>query len=197
MTPHSYDDLMVTRHHTKDKGDIAVVKAIADLTCQGAAVLVPLTEHAAFDLVALLGDRFFRVQVKYRSLKGGTIGVVFESTWADRHGVHTTPMSKAEVDIVLIYCPTTDQCYYVDPREHRKAITLRIDPPRNNQRDGVHLARDHLVMPPPTAAGRPPGAAPAALVDALTRVAPRSRAPRDAPIPPKIRRGGGGGSRGR
>jgi hypothetical protein len=150
---------MVTQHHTKDKGDVAVVKAIADLTCRGAVVTVPLTEHAAFDLVAFLDDRFFRVQVKYRTVNHGRIRVVFESTWADRHGIHRTPMSKTEVDIVLVYCPETDQCHYVDPREHHGAITLRIDPPRNNQRTGVHLAEDHLVMPPPTVAGIPPGGA--------------------------------------
>ena len=44
----------MTRHHTKDKGDLAVVKVQADLVEQGASVLLPLTEHAPFDLVATL-----------------------------------------------------------------------------------------------------------------------------------------------
>lgn len=39
-------------HHTKDKGDLGVAKAHADLTAQGFMVLMPLTEHAPFDLVA-------------------------------------------------------------------------------------------------------------------------------------------------
>ena len=39
-------------HHTKDKGDLGVAKAYADLVGQGYTVLFPATEHAPFDLVA-------------------------------------------------------------------------------------------------------------------------------------------------
>jgi hypothetical protein len=39
-------------HHTKDKGDLGVAKAHADLVSQGYVVLFPATEHAPFDLVA-------------------------------------------------------------------------------------------------------------------------------------------------
>jgi hypothetical protein len=39
-------------HHTKDKGDLGVLKAQLDLFEQGFAILVPLTEHCPFDLVA-------------------------------------------------------------------------------------------------------------------------------------------------
>lgn len=156
---------MVTRHHTKDKGDIAVAKAIADLASRGAAVLLPLTEHAAFDLVAFFDDRFFRVQVKYRTVKNGSVTVRFRSTWADRHGVHASPMSKEEVDVVLVYCPDTDRCYYVDHHQHRKEVSLRIDPPRSGQRHGVNFADDQLVMPPPTVPGVQPGGAPFPGVD--------------------------------
>ncbi len=40
------------RHHTKDKGDIGVLKAQADLYQKGWITLNPATEHAPFDLVA-------------------------------------------------------------------------------------------------------------------------------------------------
>jgi hypothetical protein len=60
-------------HHTKNKGDLGLVQAMADLTAKGWAILVPLTEHEAFDLVAYRDGRFLRVQVKYRSaVKGVT-----------------------------------------------------------------------------------------------------------------------------
>ena len=38
-------------HHTKDKGDLGVLHAPVDLARRGYAVLLPLTEHAPFDLV--------------------------------------------------------------------------------------------------------------------------------------------------
>jgi len=83
---------MTQRHHTEDKGDLAVAKVQADLIERGALVLQPFTEHAPFDLVAYMDERFYRVQVKFRRLTSGSVHVKFRSTWADRHGVHTRPM---------------------------------------------------------------------------------------------------------
>ena len=36
-------------------------------------MLLPLTEHAPFDLVAYKDGRFYRVQVKYRAAKDGFV----------------------------------------------------------------------------------------------------------------------------
>ncbi len=38
-------------HHTKNKGDLGVLKVKVDLYQQGFLLLVPETEHAPFDLV--------------------------------------------------------------------------------------------------------------------------------------------------
>ena len=38
-------------HHTKEKGDLGVLKAQVDLNQQGYQILIPLTEHAPFDIV--------------------------------------------------------------------------------------------------------------------------------------------------
>lgn len=51
-------------HHAKDKGDLGVAKAHADLVSQGFTVLFPATEHALFDLVAYADGVFHRLQVK-------------------------------------------------------------------------------------------------------------------------------------
>ena len=55
----------MVRHHTKDKGDLGVAKAHADLAAKGFTVLFPATEHAPFDLVAYAEGLFHRLQVKY------------------------------------------------------------------------------------------------------------------------------------
>jgi hypothetical protein len=147
----------MTRHHTKDKGDLAVVKVQADLVEQGASVLVPLTEHAPFDLVAYLHERFCRVQVKFRTAKQGTVYVAFRTCWAERHGVHTRPMPREEVDVVAIYCPETGRCYYVDPAGCGGSVSLRVEPVRNGQVKRVLLAEHYLEMPPSTARSVPAG----------------------------------------
>src|SRR5690606_36367988 len=71
-------------HHTKNKGDLGLVKAMADLAAKGWSILMPLTEHEAFDLVAYRDGRFLRVQVKYRAAAKGAIVFPITTCWADR-----------------------------------------------------------------------------------------------------------------
>ena len=134
-------------HHTKDKGDLGTAKAHADLVGRGFMVLFPATEHAAFDLVAYLDGAFHRIQVKYRSARRGAISVEFRSVWADRHGTHMKPSDKSEVDVVCIYCPDTDECYYLRPSDYRQSVSLRVTPARNGQVTGVLVATDFRRFP--------------------------------------------------
>lgn len=127
----------MAQHHTKDKGDLGVAKVHADIVGQGFVVLFPATEHAPFDLVAYADGAFHRLQVKYRSVRSGSITVHFRSVWNDRHGTHVRPADKDAIDIVCLYCPETDECYYIRPRDHGASVTLRITPSRNGQRTGV------------------------------------------------------------
>lgn len=134
-------------HHTKDKGDLGTAKAHADLVELGFMVLFPATEHAAFDLVAYRDGRFCRVQVKYRSARSGTISVNFRSVRPDRNGTHMKSIDKSELDVVCIYCPDTDECYYLRPSDHVQSVTLRVEPTRNGQVRGVLLASDFRSFP--------------------------------------------------
>jgi len=134
-------------HHTKDKGDLGTAKAHADLVGKGYAVLFPATEHAAFDLVAYRAGAFYRVQVKYRSARTGSISVQFRSVWADRNGTHMKPSDKSEVDVVCIYCPETDDCYYLRPADYRQSVTLRVTPSKNGQQRGVLPAATFRTFP--------------------------------------------------
>ena len=141
---------MATGHHTKDKGDLAVAKVQADLIERGATVLLPLTEHAPFDLVAYMGAEFYRVQVKYRSVSKGCVNVVFKSTWADRHGIHHRPVPMDAVDVIAIYCPATAATYYLNRRDFRTSVNVRIEPAKNNQASNILAASSCLAFPPAT-----------------------------------------------
>jgi hypothetical protein len=139
---------MRTRHHTKDKGDLAVAKVHSDLVDRGATVLLPLTEHAPFDLVAYVDRAFYRVQVKYRSARNGRFTVEFSNSWADRHGSHHQPMPRDEVDAVAIYCPDTTRTYYLNPSNFRSRVNMRLEPTRNGQRLRILQASAFLLFPP-------------------------------------------------
>ncbi len=135
-------------HHTKDKGDLGVLKAQIDLFEQGFAIFVPLTEHCPFDLVAYKDGEFRRVQVKYRSMsKSGKIEVKFSTCWADRHGTHTVPIDKDEVDIYCVYCPETDECYYLEPGKYGSSASLRVEAPKNSQKMNINFASDFRGVP--------------------------------------------------
>lgn len=114
---------------------------------KGYGILLPMTEHEAFDLVAYRGETFLRVQVKYRRAKNGAISVPFQSSWADRNGNHTVNMDKTAVDLVCVYCPDTDGCYYIDPKRFRVSLKLRICETRNGQTKGVWFAKDFTEIP--------------------------------------------------
>jgi len=135
-------------HHTKEKGDLGVLKAQLDLFEQGFLILNPVTEHAPFDLVAYKDWQFQRIQVKYKSVdKTGSITVHFRSCWADKNGTHMQQVDKDEIDLYCIYCPDTDECYYLDPKNFNRSATLRVKMPRNNQARNVNLAADFRRVP--------------------------------------------------
>jgi hypothetical protein len=84
-----------------------------------------------------VAGEFHRLQVKYRSASAGAVTVKFRSIRADHNGTHMTPMDKGAIDTVCIYCPETDECYYVQPDAHGASVTLRITRSRNGQQAGV------------------------------------------------------------
>jgi hypothetical protein len=139
---------MQAMHHTKKKGDLGVLKAQLDMFEQGFVILNPVTEHAPFDLVAYKDGIFRRVQVKYKSVdRTGSITLHFRSCWADKNGTHTRQINKEEVDLYCIYCPDTDACYYLDPKDYKSSVTLRVETPKNNQSRNVRMAADYRWVP--------------------------------------------------
>lgn len=136
----------MTKHHTKDKGDLGVLKAKVDLHTKGYIILSPETEHAPFDLVAYKENKFHRIQVKYRTIVKGVIQIKMETSWADKHGVHIKPYDRSELDYVCIFCPDTDKCYYINCDEIIKTISLRINLPKNNQSKNINLADNYLEI---------------------------------------------------
>ncbi|MCR9101859.1 MAG: group I intron-associated PD-(D/E)XK endonuclease [bacterium] len=136
------------KHHTKSKGDLGILKAKLDLFEQGYLILNPETEHAPFDIVAYKEGAFKRVQVKYRKLKkNDTVEITFRSSYAFSGGVVNKAIDKNEIDLYAIYCPETDQCYYIDPNHFSQSVSLRVGIPRNNQSNGVHWAEDFREVP--------------------------------------------------
>lgn len=136
------------RHHTKDKGDKGTGNVIADLLSKGIQVCLPLSEHLPFDLIGVKPDgSLMRVSVKYRTLRKGSVFVSFSSSYSDSHGVHTKAVDKSLIDLLAIYCPESNEVYYVIPSKFDKSVTLRVEETKNNQIKGINLAKDYLIVP--------------------------------------------------
>jgi len=134
-------------HHTKNKGDLGVLKAQLDLYEKGYLILTPHTEHSPFDIVGYKNGKFLRIQVKYRTAKNNKIEVPFRTCWADKNGTHIQDYDKNEIDLMCVYCPDTDECYYLNPQECNKTFNLRLSAPKNNQKNGIHLAENYKKIP--------------------------------------------------
>lgn len=125
---------------TSDKGDIGVAKVTADLIQQDWQVLTPVSSVAPFDLVAYRAGNFRRVQVKYITAKNGSLQADCRITINNKRVRHRT--CNDEIDVIGIYCPNTEKCYYVRPTTSSPYVVLRIVPSKNNQKKNVRNAEN-------------------------------------------------------
>ena len=135
-------------HHTKNKGDLGVLKVKLDLFQKGFLILVPETEHSPFDLVIYKDGHFKTVQVKFRNLsRRGVLEIPFRSCYSTSKGIITKGIDKAVIDIYAVYCPQTDECYYFDPKQFNKSLSLRVNASLNNQQFRIHPADGFKKVP--------------------------------------------------
>lgn len=136
-------------HHTKNKGDLGVMKAQADLCSKGYLVCIPLSEHSPFDLIAYRSGRFKRIQVKARSIRNGKLSIRFEHSYSDKKGVHSKRVNLTAIDVYCVYCFETDTCYYFKAHVGRgkTTINLRVNTPKNNQGKHIRWAKDYREVP--------------------------------------------------
>jgi hypothetical protein len=59
------------------------------------------------------------------------------------------PSDKSEIDILCIYCPETDSCYYVRPSNHRQSVSLRVLPAKSGQVTKILSAEVFRSFPEP------------------------------------------------
>lgn len=96
-------------HHTKDKGDLATMKAMSDLTTKGYTVLAPVvSEHLPFDFIAYKENKYYRIQSKYSAHSN----VVNKSIWNDKNGSHHKKYDLNDFDYYAIYIPQIDKVVY-------------------------------------------------------------------------------------
>jgi hypothetical protein len=120
------------------KGDIAVAKVISDLTEKGFTVFRPLiAEHIPYDLVVDIGDKFYKIQIKYmcseRQISGRTIS-------SNSQGYKIKNYKKTDFDFYALYYPEYKTILY--PAFCFNGKTIKFSIPKNNQ--GCYYYEDFL-----------------------------------------------------
>jgi hypothetical protein len=142
-------------HQEYDPNDIAALsqaKVATALIEAGKVVLLPWMQVLRYDLVIEEQGRFSRVQCKTGQLFRGAVYFRPQSLRAAKRetGWSRVPAGyQGEIDYFGIYCPDNGKVYLVPIAEAntRGTCFLRIDPPKNNQRERIRWAQDYEVKP--------------------------------------------------
>jgi hypothetical protein len=138
---------LLWRHASKkEKGDQTTLAVTLMLRVLGYIVSEPRGENARYDLIIDDGNELKRVQCKTGRLRNGAVHFATCSSY----GHHRNPATArrdyvGQVDLFAVYCYVTSTVYLIptDNLPNRNACALRVDPPRNNQRDRVRFASDY------------------------------------------------------
>jgi hypothetical protein len=144
---------------TTQKGEVGEAMVIADLIRQGHDIAIPFGHNQPFDLIVVRKEdgRLEKVQVKYATSDGKTVRAVIgsSSAWVSHR------YTADEVDWVVIYEATTNQCFYLPSSlwDGQTPLSLRLVPTLNAQVKGIwwaenftRLLGDPRQLSPPSSA---------------------------------------------
>jgi hypothetical protein len=127
------------------KGAAAEAAITAAVIQLGLTVLRPLCEGRRYDLIVDLEPALLRVQCKLARRVGGVLTVRTETSRFTPNGYIRKPYSSAEIDALAAYAPELRASFLIPMTavSTRREISLRLEPTRNNQAEGVRWARDY------------------------------------------------------
>jgi hypothetical protein len=132
-------------HATHQRGSVAEAAIALAAIKAGFGVFKPLNDGERYDLVFDLRSKLVRVQCKAAARQGDVIIVRCRSGRRTRHGVVMPPYTSDQIDAFAAYCAELDRCFFlpIERFDGQSAISLRLGPPRNNQRLRVNWADDY------------------------------------------------------
>lgn len=131
--------------HPVDVGIRSEGAILGELSRRGYDVFSPFSYNHRYDFVIDLGDRFLRAQCKTGRLENGAVLFAKASVRCSRTAVHVRSY-VGEIDLFLVYLPVRESVYAIPMADVEAGLRhLRVDPPMNNQRKGIHWADDYLL----------------------------------------------------
>jgi PD-(D/E)XK endonuclease len=129
---------------TDQKGAIAETAIALAAVELGVGVSRPVGDER-YDLIFDLRPTLARVQCKWATRYGDVIVVRCYRSRRNADGLLRSFYSPEEVDAFAVYCAELKRCYFLplDCVPVRQVMHLRLTPTRNNQRLGIHWAKQY------------------------------------------------------
>ena len=127
-------------------GDIGESMAQMKFIKENCIVSKPVSNNAKYDLIVEINQKLYRVQVKTTQfIKNGKMEFATKTTNYSNGNWISNSYSTNEVDLFFLYCVENDWCGLFIPEENNipQNLSIRIDPPKNNQTKGIRLINDY------------------------------------------------------
>ncbi len=136
---------MFVHRNPNEKGNVAEAAIALAAIKLGVPVLKPVTEHCRYDLAFDIEDRLLRVQCKWASRDADVLKINLTGSRYTATRQIQTVYSANEIDAVAAYCEELDRCYLMPIQivAGRRAIWLRLAPPKNGQRACLNWASEY------------------------------------------------------
>jgi prevent-host-death family protein len=127
------------------KGAIAETAIAAEATRLGFGVFRPVADGGRSDLIFEVGGKLVRIQCKTAVRRGEIIGIHARTSRRTATGYLRGAYTVDEVDVIAGYCAELGRCFAIPITEMPAggSFYLRLSPPRNGQRAGLHFANDY------------------------------------------------------
>jgi len=122
----------------------AELRFAAELTRKGWEIFFPYGEDTPIDILAHKKGKFLKIQIKATKIKCGAMNCKLRSTnnWQNKK------YKKEEIDAFGFYDYNTKKGYLVPMKEieGKSEIKLRIEKPKNNQKNKIRYAKNYLYF---------------------------------------------------
>ncbi len=115
------------------------------LAANGITSSFPIGDSTRYDLILELNGMFARAQVKSRKSKNGVLEIDTWNTSTRRGKFIQKRYHAGEIEAFIVYNPLNDSLYILplDMLLQQGRISLRLEPPKNQQKQGIMWAVDY------------------------------------------------------
>lgn len=132
--------------NTWQKGELARIEVIKRAIEKGCVPSTPVFEQCRYDLIIEENGKLERVQVKYSEQKTkSSSGSYFVDFRRNNNGsTLKRRYSALEIDAIMVYIKPMGVICKLGPKDFdgKSSVTLRAEPPRNNQRSLIRKISD-------------------------------------------------------